>query len=173
MNPAVLEGWDVRNSDWQFGVGVQHSSVPRMAVDVSYNRRWWGNFFTTHNAALTAADLDEVTLTAPQNPQLPGGGGYPVTFLVRNARQAVGVSDPYYTDDQDFGDETHYWHGVDVYVQRAAARLAVRPGGHQHRPRRQRHVRVSKAARPVDGRTAVASRGIIDGSRRATSPSRG
>jgi hypothetical protein len=55
-----------------------------------------------------------VTLTAPQNPRLPGGGGYPVTFLVRNSRQAVGVSDPYYTTDADFGDETHYWHGVDV-----------------------------------------------------------
>jgi hypothetical protein len=33
---------------------------------------------------------------------------------VRNGRQAVGVSDPYYTTDADFGDETHYWHGVDV-----------------------------------------------------------
>ena len=24
------------------------------------------------------------------------------------------MSDPYYTTDADFGDETHYWHGVDV-----------------------------------------------------------
>ena len=90
----------MRNSDWQFGIGIQHEVLPRMSVDVSYNRRWWNNFFTTHNAALTAADFDEVTLTAPQNPTLPGGGGYPVTFLVRNARQAVGVSDPYYTTEQ-------------------------------------------------------------------------
>jgi hypothetical protein len=114
VNPAVLEGWGVRNADWQFGVGIQHEIIPRMSIDVSYNRRSWSNFFTTHNAALTAADFDEVTITAPQNPRLPGGGGYPVKFLVRNARQAVGVSDPYYTTDADFGDETHYWHGVDV-----------------------------------------------------------
>ena len=33
---------------------------------------------------------------------------------MRNARQAVGVSDPYFTTNNDFGDETHYWHGVDV-----------------------------------------------------------
>ena len=65
VNPAVLEGWGVRNSDWQFGVGIQHEILPRMSVDVSYNRRWWNNFFTTHNAALTPADFDEVTLTAP------------------------------------------------------------------------------------------------------------
>jgi hypothetical protein len=115
VNPDVLEGWGVRNSDWQFGVGVQHEILPRMSVDVSYNRRWWNNFFTTHNTALTAADFDEVTLTAPPHSRLPGGGGYPVTFLVRNNQTAtIGVNDPYYTRNQDFGDETHYWHGVDV-----------------------------------------------------------
>ena len=85
-----------------------------MSIDVSYNRRSWSNFFTTNNAALTPADWDQVTLTAPKNPLLPGGGGYPVQFLVRNARQAVGVSDSYYTTDADFGDETHYWQGVDA-----------------------------------------------------------
>jgi len=114
VNPAVLEGWGVRNADWQFGVGIQHEILPRMSIDISYNRRSWSNFFTTNNAALTAADWDQVTLAAPLHPLLPNGGGYPVAFLVRNARQAVGVSDPYYTTDADFGDETHYWHGVDV-----------------------------------------------------------
>ena len=48
--------------------------LPRVSVDVSYNRRWWNNFFTTHNAALVAADWDQVTLTAPGHPDLPGGG---------------------------------------------------------------------------------------------------
>ena len=67
VNPAVLEGWGVRNSDWQFGAGIQHEVLPRMSVDVSYNRRWWNNFFTTHNAALTTADWDQVTLTAPRH----------------------------------------------------------------------------------------------------------
>jgi hypothetical protein len=117
VNPDVLEGWGTRNNDWQFGVGIQHEILPRTSVDVSYNRRWWGNFFVTHNAALTSADFDEVTITAPQNPRLPGGGGYPVTFLVRNNRNpTVGASDPYYTTSSDFGDEVHYWHGVDVSV---------------------------------------------------------
>jgi|RhiMethySRZTD1v2_1073278.scaffolds.fasta_scaffold01142_10 carboxypeptidase family protein len=129
VNPAVLEGWGVRNSDWQFGVGIQHEIVPRVSVDVSYNRRWWNNFFTTNNAALTAADWDQVSLTAPLHSQLPGGGGYPVSFLVRNARQAVGVSDPYFTTNDDFGDETHYWHGVDVsFSTRLAQVLFIQAG---------------------------------------------
>jgi hypothetical protein len=116
VNPAVLEGWGIRNRDWQIGVGVQQQILPQMSFEVSYNRRWWNNFFTTNNAALTAADWDQVTLTAPRNPNLPGGGGYPVSFLVRNSRQAVGVSDPYFTFSSDFGDETHYWHGVDATI---------------------------------------------------------
>jgi hypothetical protein len=129
INPATLEGWDVRNHDWQVGVTFQQQLRNQMAVEVSYNRRWWDNFFTTNNAALTAADWDQVTLTAPQNPRLPGGGGYPVTFLVRNAKQAVGVSDPYFTTDKDFGDETHYWHGVDVnFSARLRGSLFVQAG---------------------------------------------
>ena len=114
VNPEVLEGSGVRNSDWQFGVSVQQEIAPQMALEVAYNRRWWSNFFTTHNRALTAADYDTVTLTAPQHPRLPGGGGYPVTFLTRNTRSALGATDSYYTTNDDFGDETHYWHGVDT-----------------------------------------------------------
>ena len=114
VNPDVLTGWGVRNSDWQFGVSLQQEIAPQVALEVSYNRRSWNNFFTTHNRALTAADYDTVTLTAPQHPLLPGGGGYPVTFLTRNTRSALGATDSYYTTNSDFGDETHYWHGVDV-----------------------------------------------------------
>ncbi len=114
VNPDVLKGWGVRNSDWQFGVNLQQEIAPQVAMEVSYNRRSWANFFTTHNRALTAADYDTVTLTAPQHPRLPGGGGYPVTFLTRNTRSALGATDSYYTTNSDFGDETHYWHGVDV-----------------------------------------------------------
>ena len=54
--PTTQEGWGVRNWDWQFSVGVQQEMAPRVSVDVSYSRRWWGNFFVTHNRALTAAD---------------------------------------------------------------------------------------------------------------------
>jgi hypothetical protein len=74
----------------------------------------WSNFFLTHNRALTPADFDEVTLTAPSNPLLPNGGGYPVTFLTRNTRSALGATDSYYTTTDDYGDETHYWHGIDL-----------------------------------------------------------
>ena len=115
-NPDVLGGWGVRNWDWQFSAGVQQALLPGMSVEASYSRRWWGNFFVTHNRALGPSDYDEATLTAPPDPRLPGGGGYPVTFLTRNNNQALGVTSPYYTATSDFGDDTFFWHGVDIAV---------------------------------------------------------
>src|SRR5688572_7975200 len=116
VNPDVQQGWGKRNWDWQFSAGIQHEVLPRVSADVSFSRRWWGNFFVTHNRALGPQDYDEVTLTAPSDPRLPGGGGYPVAFLVRNNNSVLGVSDPYYTTTSDFGDETHYWHGMELTV---------------------------------------------------------
>jgi hypothetical protein len=129
VNPDVLKGWGVRNRDWQYGVSVQQEVAPQVSLEVSYNRRNWSNFFVTHNRALTAADYDVVTLIAPQNPMLPNGGGYPVTFLTRNTNSALGATDSYYTTSKDYGDETHYWHGVDVsFNARIRNRLSLQGG---------------------------------------------
>jgi hypothetical protein len=123
VNPDVQHGWGVRNYDWQFGVAVQQEVLPRVALDVSYNRRWWGNFFVTDNLALGPQDYDQVTITAPNHPKLPDGGGQQVTFLTRNARTAFGATDNYFTTMDDYGDVTAYWHGVDAQV---SARLGGR-----------------------------------------------
>jgi len=129
VNPDVQHGWNVRNYDWQFGVAVQQQIVPRVAVDISYNRRWWGNFFFTDNLALGPQDFDQVTITAPSNAKLPNGGGQPVTFLTRNARTALGATDNYFTFASDYGDVTSYWHGVDAQVSaRLSNRLFVQLG---------------------------------------------
>jgi hypothetical protein len=61
-------------SDWQFGVAIQQQIVPRVAVDISYNRRWWGNFFYTDNLAIGPQDFDQVTIAAPLNPNCRTAG---------------------------------------------------------------------------------------------------
>jgi Carboxypeptidase regulatory-like domain len=116
VNPDVLHGWGVRPYDWQFSVGLQQEVFTRVAVDITYSRRWWGNHFFTDNRALTPADFDTATITAPSHPDLPNGGGYPVTFVTRNSRSALGAVDNYYTFASDYGDVTTYWHGVDISV---------------------------------------------------------
>ncbi|MEP7308004.1 MAG: carboxypeptidase regulatory-like domain-containing protein [Acidobacteriota bacterium] len=129
VNPEVQHGWGIRPDDWQFGVAVQQQILPRVALDVSYNRRWWSNFFFTDNLALGTQDFDQVTIAAPSNPNLPNGGGDPVTFLTRNSRSALGATDNYYTFASDYGDVKTYWHGVDAQVSaRLASRLFVQLG---------------------------------------------
>jgi hypothetical protein len=166
VNPDVLSGWGKRNDDWQFSVGVQQELIPRVSVDASYNRRWWGNFFVTHNRALDASDYDEVTLRAPSDNRLPNGGGYPVTFLTRNANKALGVQDLYYTTTEDFGDEAHYWHGADVTVNaRLNNGLLLQGGTSTGRGVNDTcDVLVGRFGRPMTPSTAtVASGAVIDG----------
>jgi len=114
VNPDVLHGWGIRPYDKQFGVSIQQQILPRVSVDVGYNRRWFGNHFFTDNRAISPQDFDTATMTAPQNANLPNGGGYPVTFVTRNTRSLLGATDNYYTFASDYGETTTYWHGVDV-----------------------------------------------------------
>jgi|RhiMethySRZTD1v2_1073278.scaffolds.fasta_scaffold01816_2 carboxypeptidase family protein len=114
INPAILEGWGVRPSDWQLGVSVQHEVLPRVSVDVGYNRRWFQNFFVDDNQLVSPSDYTAWTYTAPQHPDLPGGGGYPVTTYSRLV--AIGAQ-TYRTFETDFGPaRTQYWHGVNVSI---------------------------------------------------------
>jgi hypothetical protein len=116
VNTDALHGWGVRPYDWQFGVSVQQEVAPRVSVDVAFNRRSWGNFFVTDNLAVTAADYSAITITAPSNTNLPNGGNYPVTFMARNGRSPLGITDNYFTSASDYGDVTYYWQGIDIGV---------------------------------------------------------
>jgi len=114
VNPATLQGWGIRQNDWQWGVTVQQQVIPRMSVEVAYNRRWFQGNKVTDNTFRTSADYDAFTLTTPQDPRLPDGGGYPINLqLVTQAASDRGVKN-YVTFETDFGPEqTNYWHGVD------------------------------------------------------------
>ena len=122
INPAILGGWGVRPYDWQFGTSVQQQVLPRVSVEVSYNRRWWGNFFVTDNTLTTAADYDQYSLTIPQHDNLPEGGQQATFVAITPAASARGAQN-YMTAETDYGPaRTSYWHGVDFT---ATARLAL------------------------------------------------
>ena len=80
INPDILRGWGVREYDWHLGLSVQQEVLPRTSVEVGYYRRWFGNFLVTDNRAVGPSDFDQFTVSGPQHEQLPGGGGYPLTF---------------------------------------------------------------------------------------------
>jgi hypothetical protein len=120
IDPNVRKGWGVRPSDWHLGFSVTQELMPRVSLDVGYNRRWFQNFFVVDNLAVGPSDFDKYTVTAPLNPGLPGGGGY--TFTALNIKPTkFGVFNNYYTLSSNYGNETRYWQGVDVTLN---ARLA-------------------------------------------------
>lgn len=117
VNPDILRGWGVRPHDWQFGASVQHEVLPRLGVEVSYNRRWFGNFFVTDNQLVGPEDYEPWTYTAPQHPSLPNGGGYPITVYSITRAAAQRGARNYQTFETDFGPaRTQYWHGVTTSV---------------------------------------------------------
>jgi len=127
INPDILEGWGVRPSDWQFGASVQHEVFPRTSVEVGYYRRWFQGFLVTDNLASTPADYAAVTINAPAHADLPGGGGYPVTFY--NPRTNFSAATNYTTFASDYGNQYQYWHGVDVNVNSRLKNGLVVQGG--------------------------------------------
>jgi hypothetical protein len=113
----TLNGWGKRNYNWEFSAGVQHELLPRVSVDVSYFRREFGNFVITDNLALTAADYDQFSVTAPADSRLPGGGGYVVSGLYDLKPAMFGVpSQNYVTLSSKFGEQRDYWQGADFTV---------------------------------------------------------
>jgi hypothetical protein len=116
VNPATLSGWGVRPYDWQFGVSVQQEIVPRTSLEVSYNRRWFGNFFVFDNINLAASDFQLVTMNAPLNSKLPNGGGYPVSYYIPKAGVNTSNIQDKFTFAGDYGDWTNHWQGVDITV---------------------------------------------------------
>src|SRR5688500_5265337 len=115
VNPDTLKGWGVRQSDWQWGITLQQEVLPRMSVEVAYNRRWFLGAKVTDNTLRGPTDYQDFTITTPVDPRLPGGGGYPITLqLVTQAASDRGVRN-LVTFETDFGSERdQYWHGVDV-----------------------------------------------------------
>jgi Carboxypeptidase regulatory-like domain len=113
VNQATLRGWNVRQSDWQWGITLQHEVIPRLSAEVAYNRRWFLGNKVTDNTLRGPADYEPFTILAPQDSRLPGGGGYPIALSLLRATAPAGAQN-YVTFEEDFGPErTQYWHGVD------------------------------------------------------------
>ena len=114
-DPKVLNGWNIREFTWDFGVSAQQQIAPRVSVNVGYVRRVWGNFTVTDNRAVGPGDFDQFNLTAPKDSRLPGGGGYVVTaFDVKSAK--FGQVDNFVTFAKNYGRQTEHYNGVDFNV---------------------------------------------------------
>ncbi len=130
VNPDVVHGWGKRPGDHQWAATLQHEIIPRVTAEVSYTRRDFFGFFVTDdlNRDVTT-DYETYTLTAPQDPRLPNGGGYPITVYTPTAAANAIPSKTYLTWERDYGAErTSYWHGVDFTLNARMRRVTTSIG---------------------------------------------
>ena len=135
MDKDTYRGWGNRPWNQTFSVGVQHELVPRLALDVSYYRRWAGNFTTTDNRAVTADDFTKYSIVAPTDfpgAQIPlpddAAGRTTSGFYDVNTNKAGQVSN-LVTLAKKFGDQSEIWNGVDVVVNARLQNGLVVQGG--------------------------------------------
>jgi hypothetical protein len=132
LDPDILSGWGVRPYDWQFGVSVQQELLPRVSAEVGYYRRWWpiwSNADVTDNILVAPSDYTQFSVTAPNDPRLPGGGGHTVSGLYNINPDAVGRAENVRRSANSYGDYDRYWDGFDITVQARLANGLTMQGG--------------------------------------------
>jgi len=105
---------DLRPWDTQIGVAIQQELIPRVAVEVQFNKRWWYGHYVTRNLAVQASNFTRYSITAPTDPRLPGGGGYTIAGLHDIDPALFGVVDYQVQAADNYGNQSLYWDGVDV-----------------------------------------------------------
>jgi hypothetical protein len=113
-DPELLEGWGVRASDWNVGISVQQQLLPRMSVEIAYHRRSFRGFTVNDNLLTEASSYTSYSITAPQDPRLPGGGGYTISDLYDVAPGLFGQISDLIVDSRKYGDWYQYFNGFDV-----------------------------------------------------------
>jgi hypothetical protein len=92
LDPKLVSGWGVRPGDWGFGASVQQQLLPRVSVEIGYNRRWLNNFTWDDNVLQPVSQFGTFTVTAPTDSRLPAAAQGAVSGLLYSANPAVSAS---------------------------------------------------------------------------------
>src|SRR5262249_23299469 len=89
-----------------FSARIEHEFRRGISVSGGYFRNVLGNFTVTDNVAVTPADYTSFCITAPVDPRLPGGGGFPVCGLADVVPAKFGQSTNVVKQASNFGKQT-------------------------------------------------------------------
>ena len=128
-DPDLLGGWGHRMANWEFSAGVQHELLPRVAIDVGYFRRVWGNFRVRDNVLLGPEDYTPFSMRVPVDPRLPDGGGYTLDGLYNVRPDKIGLEQFNHTLSDKYGKQIEHWNGVDVGINARLQNGLVVQGG--------------------------------------------
>jgi hypothetical protein len=130
IDPGILKGSGYRQFNWEWSASVQRELVPRLGVSFGAFRRWYGNFLTTDNLAVASSDFDSYSVTAPQDPRLPNGGGYTLSGLYNVKPASFGLTNNLTTSFKTYGGGyKEFWTGYDLNMNvRAVSGVTVSGG---------------------------------------------
>jgi hypothetical protein len=127
VDPSTTSGWNTREYSWDMTAGITQQIAPRVSVQLDYIHRTWGNLPAEINRAWTPADFDPFVYNVPQDPKLPGGGGYALTFydVKPNKYQQI---DNYLTFANNVGGASNTFNGVDFTLNARLHEVTVQGG---------------------------------------------
>lgn len=130
LDPALLSGWGVRSGDWQWGASVQQEVLPRVAVELGYQRRWLVNFTATDNLARGPEDHASFGINIPVDPRLPNGGGGVLDGLYNVTPQASArLNDNFQTKASNYGTRSQVANSINMNVTARPRNGLVLQGG--------------------------------------------
>jgi hypothetical protein len=125
----VLNGFGVRDYNWQTGISVQQELRPGVAATLAYFRTTWHNFRVTDNLAVAPADYDPYCITLPVDSRLPNGGGNQLCGLYNISEAKFSSVDNLVVSADKFGGQSEIYNGVDATINVRLPRGASLAGG--------------------------------------------
>lgn len=159
-SPDLLRGWGKRGYNNEFTIAAQHQLADRISVNGGYYRRTFGNATFTDDLRYDENSYDTFCITAPSDPDLPGGGNYQVCG-VKDLKPAVFAqnlpANSLIRFSEDFGGETNLYQGYDVNLEARFRNGAFLKGGIAATARTFDNCNLLKAG--LDAVTGVAAQG--------------
>jgi hypothetical protein len=121
-------GFGVRPYNWESSLGVQHELLPRVSVNASYYRRWFGNFQVNNNILVAPSDYSTYCVAVPNDSRLPGAGQQLCGLYDLNLNK-IGQIANITTSSSNYGKQIEHWNGVDLSALARLPRGVVLQGG--------------------------------------------
>jgi hypothetical protein len=104
----------LRPYNWEYTLHIQRQLFTGMSLNAGYYRRDFANFTANDNQFVAPDDFSHYCITAPLNPQLPGGGGNQICGLYDVSPTLFGRNQTVVRAADHYGKQTQTYDGFDL-----------------------------------------------------------